>query len=91
MDNTEKLLRASIEASGYEICEGNHLFINGIFKEDLHSIVPAKEGDDVRYESYYKVTKKESTQQDEMFSFTRRFDPTDPGSLIRYDFGESIL
>jgi len=63
MDNTEKLLRALIKAQGYEICEGKHLFINGIRKDDLHSIVPAREGDDVRYESYYKVTKKPISNQ----------------------------
>ena len=58
MTNEIKLLRAFIEASGFDVIEGNDIYIKGIKQDDLHSIIPCDNPDDVRYESYYKVTKK---------------------------------
>lgn len=60
MDNTEKLLRAFIEASGYDIKEDRYTIINGVRVEDNgNPMITVDAGDRVTAGFDYIVTKKE--------------------------------
>lgn len=66
MNNTDKLLRAFIEASGYEIKETQKVFIKGVEQKGCGSLIPI-DADNIDYLEVfndYKVTKKKPENTD---------------------------
>ena len=63
MNNTDKLLRAFIEASGFEIEETQKVFIKGVLYKGNSSLIPVDDLDSVEIINDYKVTKKKTTRE----------------------------
>lgn len=63
MNNTEKLLRAFIEASGYDVKEDNKTFVNGELWGVKYSFIPTTIDDVVTHSTDYKVTKRNPTKR----------------------------